>query len=643
MARKKRQPPKKGPKPTPKKAPKKRARPEPQPPAGLPDRRAMEGVMRELLGELFGGPAADTPLGQAQQLVDEAFGEPDPKKRARLARQALDRSPDCADAYVLLAEEARTRKESLELYEQAVAAGERAIGPGAFTEDVGHFWGLLETRPYMRAREGLAHTLWTLRRREEAVEHLNDLLRLNPNDNQGLRYTLASWLLDLDRDDELARLLEQYDEDSATWAYTAALLAFRRQGDTPETRKQLKKAQKANKHVPAYLLGKELIPPEQPPYYSPGDKSEAIVYAAGGLSAWRSTPGALTWLREATGGTSRRKKAEAPPPAGPSAVGKARLKKLPREFDTWQADCRPVRSLVEHEGGMVQPWITLVASRGGGLVLAQQIGLEPPSAASMWDVLARAMGEPLVGQPRRPTELQVRPGPVWDELRPHLDDIGVKCAEADELDLIGFLVEDLARHLTREEPPGLLDVPGVTPERVAGFYKAAAEYYRQAPWKRLGYEEAIRVECDRYESGPGYAVVMGQSGMTLGVALYEDLDLLRRIWAGELSDEENARQTVSLAVTFDPEVQLPTADLLAMREHGWEVAGPEAYPSVFRKERGLSMRPPVAWELELLEGCLRAIPEFVSRHQPGDTRAQRMTMPVSTGELTLTLSWVDAE
>jgi hypothetical protein len=30
-----------------------------------------------------------------------------------------------------------------------VAAGERSLGPKAFEEDAGHFWGILETRPYM--------------------------------------------------------------------------------------------------------------------------------------------------------------------------------------------------------------------------------------------------------------------------------------------------------------------------------------------------------------------------------------------------------------------------------------------------------------------------------------------------------------
>ena len=169
-----------------------------------------------------------------------------------------------------------------------------------------------------------------------------------------------------------------------------------------------------------------------------------------------------------------------------------------------------------------------------------------PPPRVFWDLLARAMQEPMAEEPHRPTQLQVRPGPSWDELRPHLEAIGVECVEAEDLDQVDFLLDDLSKHLTRDAPPGLLDIPGQTPERVAGFYRAAAEFYRKAPWKSLGYEEAIKVECDQYQSGPWYAVVMGQSGLTLGVALYEDLNLLRRMWAEELSEEENVRETVAL-------------------------------------------------------------------------------------------------
>src|SRR3954469_15225605 len=205
----------------------------PKSPGDIPDRRAPEGMMPPFVAGLPGDAGQGTPLDKAHEILLHAYQEPDEQRRVRLAREALALCPDCADAYVLLAEHARRRKEALALYEQGVAAGERALGPEFFRNEVGHFWGILETRPYMRARLGLAHALWTAGRREEAVRHLEDMLRLNPNDNQGVRYTLAGFLLFLDRDDDLARLLRQYpDEDSAAWAYTKALLAFRTQGDT---------------------------------------------------------------------------------------------------------------------------------------------------------------------------------------------------------------------------------------------------------------------------------------------------------------------------------------------------------------------------------------------------------------------------
>jgi hypothetical protein len=157
----------------------------------------------------------------------------------------------------------------------------------------------------------------------------------------------------------------------------------------------------------------------------------------------------------------------------------------------------------------------------------------------------------------------------------------------------------------------------------------------------LGYETAIRVECDRFESGPWYAVLMGQAGMTFGLTLYEDLETLKKLWSGAMSEEENARETVALTVTFGDQTEIPVADLDAGQRYGWEVAGPEAYPSVFRNERGLSLRPPLAWELELLEGCLRAVPAFVARHRPEDMSRHTMTVPAVSGELSLLLSWVE--
>ena len=202
----------------------------------------MEGLLREYLRREGVLDEDDSPLSQAQNLVYQAFQTEDWEARFDLARQALEISPDCVDAYVCIAELAPSPGEALPIWEQAVGVGERVLGGAeGCARHAGHFWGLIETRPYMRARLGLAQCLWSLRRREEAVAHCQDLLRLNPNDNQGVRYVLSSFCCELGQDDQWQQLLDQYPDDAAAdWHFGRALLAYRRAGDTDDSRSLLR-------------------------------------------------------------------------------------------------------------------------------------------------------------------------------------------------------------------------------------------------------------------------------------------------------------------------------------------------------------------------------------------------------------------
>jgi hypothetical protein len=552
--------------------------------------------------------------------------------------------PDCADAYVLLAENARTRKEARRNDEQGVAAAERALGPAAFERDAGHFWGILETRPYMRARLGLAHALWTAGRREDAVGHLRDLLRLNPGDNQGVRSTLAGFLLALDRDADLAPLLGQYpDEASAAWAYTKALLAFRQGGDTPEARRLLGDALETNQHVPDYLLGRKYPPAEPPGYDSPGDETEALNYLGSFLAPWRATAGAVAWL-PANDPHSQGRKAESPKPRGPLGFIKKWLwGKLPQEVDTWQAGCRRTANPVRIAGDKVRPWLVLVTSHTHDLILAHEVLEEEPTSAALWDTLTQAMQNPAAGQPHRPTQLQVPGGDRWESLRPHVEGVGIRLEVAEGLEHLDGLFGELDERVGGKPQPGLLDVPGVEPGQVAAFYGAAASFFRSGPWRKVGDEAAIRVECDRYQGGPWYAVLLGQSGLTLGLALYDDLGSIRRMWGRPGRREDNLRESVVTSVLFGEDVDLPRADVEAAGRYGWEVARDDAWPWVMHKERGLSHRPPLAWELGLLEGCLRAAPEFVGRRPQDDPTREEFMVPTGSGVLKLVLSWVPEE
>jgi hypothetical protein len=55
--------------------------------------------------------------------------------------------------------------------------------------------------------------------------------------------------------------------------------------------------------------------------------------------------------------------------------------------------------------------------------------------------------------------------------------------------------------------------------------------------------------------------------------------------------------------------------------HGFEVAGPEAWPQPVRQNPGMNLRPPLVWELELLTGCLRDVPAFIAAVPPGNRNA----------------------
>jgi tetratricopeptide (TPR) repeat protein len=260
----------------------------------------LEKYMQSLIGKSFDElPMPEpTPRDKAQDLVYDAWEERSAERRAGMARQALELWPDCADAYCVLAEIAGSTAEERRLLEAAVAAGERAIGPEPFREDVGRFWGIHSTRPYMRARFLLAIFLWDQGEEEAAIKHARELLRLNPNDNQGVRYTLVGWLLAVGNNRAAVVLLDRYDETTAGWLYARALLEFRTWGDSDRARETLESAFRSNEVLPEYLIALRQDPDELPDSFGQGTDEEAIIVLHDLGEAWRATAGALDWIRD---------------------------------------------------------------------------------------------------------------------------------------------------------------------------------------------------------------------------------------------------------------------------------------------------------------------------------------------------------
>jgi tetratricopeptide (TPR) repeat protein len=244
-----------------------------------------------------------TPREQAQDMAWDAMdllgGEE--KKVVRLCREALAIHPDCVDALSMLAEIESSRLiDYVDAMRKAVAAGRRDLGSKRFKKYRGHFWGEIETRPFMRAMAGLAGALieWgTPERIDEAIAIQEEMLALNPNDNQGIRDMLVGCYLAKKRYDDAARLLKRYEGDwMAVFRWARVLLAFAT-GYEDEAAGLVAEARQQNPHVELYLTGKKRRPRYRLDSYSPGEESEAICCADVLWAAWQAHPKAKRWLK----------------------------------------------------------------------------------------------------------------------------------------------------------------------------------------------------------------------------------------------------------------------------------------------------------------------------------------------------------
>ena len=85
--------------------------------------------------------------------------------------------------------------------------------PNLFEEQVGRFWGILDTRKYMRARYALVEALLKIKTYAAAAaaqRHVMDILRLCRSDNMGVRDLLPALDLRLGKDQECYDICKWY-------------------------------------------------------------------------------------------------------------------------------------------------------------------------------------------------------------------------------------------------------------------------------------------------------------------------------------------------------------------------------------------------------------------------------------------------
>ena len=184
-------------------------------------------------------------------------------------------------------------------YQKTIDQYKRKFGERFFKENEGQFWLIYETRPFMQCLLDQANLFWENDEEEKAIDQYKYMLKLNPNDNQGVRDILFPRLLELDRLDEAEKLYFKYESDfTAIWKYCKLLLDIKNNVPYSEIETEYKNCLRTNPYVVPYLLEDIDIPLELPYFYGPGDENEAIYCAVETCEAWWADKNAMKVLKK---------------------------------------------------------------------------------------------------------------------------------------------------------------------------------------------------------------------------------------------------------------------------------------------------------------------------------------------------------
>lgn len=229
-------------------------------------RRPLAGLKTELERLLGATPGLARPGALDEEDMDELGDEADQvfedgmerwwagdrRGACRLYRRALTHDPQHADAHNHLGIDLYERgrlEEAERHFRAAIEGGRRRVRrEGALIA-----WGRLENRPYLRGLANLALALSRRGRWGEVVELWEQLLRLNPDDNQGVRFLLGGGYHRLGRLADAIRACEAGLDDPGTCFDLA--LALHERGEPHRVGMPLLLGFAGNRYLAPLLLG----------------------------------------------------------------------------------------------------------------------------------------------------------------------------------------------------------------------------------------------------------------------------------------------------------------------------------------------------------------------------------------------------
>ena len=233
----------------------------------------------------------DTPTTNAYNLLEKAENAKTKVQAIKLAKEAYKTSNECFDAILFQVDLEDDSVQRLSLLNEGLEIEKKRLEKEEyFTKDnIGSFYGMLETRPYIRGLYTKAHLLLEDGKIRLAKDVCEEIIILNNNDNTGARYLLMAIYAYLEEEKELLKLYKKYPEENLEILYPLFSLYYKLE-DNKKAKEYLDRINKANPNFIKYFKG--TIKEDNAPYgyYSIGSPSEVFMYMDSYMFLVDSTP-----------------------------------------------------------------------------------------------------------------------------------------------------------------------------------------------------------------------------------------------------------------------------------------------------------------------------------------------------------------
>lgn len=238
------------------------------------------------------------------ELAEEAH---DAASALRYAKKALQLDPDNLDAERMILD--ITVEEPLEYVqklERVVAHGAKVMEKeGLAGEDsIGSYWGIIETRPYMRLRMAYLKALQEAGMFRRAITECEELLRLCEGDNLGVRYSLMHLYALMEEETKALQLHEKFEQSEETQLLLPLSILYFKLGNEEKSEAYLKKVVAVNKDTKKFFKGLEnedldrYVQQMSPYGYQPFTMEELIAEVVDNPVLFSISPAYIHWVNE---------------------------------------------------------------------------------------------------------------------------------------------------------------------------------------------------------------------------------------------------------------------------------------------------------------------------------------------------------